>query len=168
MTRQIYKNSEKSALALIDSMLSLIECYVDTPPNSCLKGCYKELCVKAIDIFRTYIGNDKIGFTGGIQKQGSNQFSESQRLAMDRVSDCGNHPQGAEGVVGDTGVKIATYAENADPRRSMRITKGAEGKEMGMERKRLKTEKKIRRKLKRIKRARQYEASLGSETQGGQ
>jgi len=74
---------------------------------------------------------------------------------MDRVSDCGNHPQGAEGVVGDTGVKTATYAENADPRRSMRITKGAEGKEMGMERKRLKTEKKILRKLKRIRRARQ-------------
>jgi len=122
------------------------------PLNSSLKGCYKELCVKAIDRFRTYIGNDKRGFTGGIQKQSSYQFLESQRLAMDRVSDCGNHPQGAEGVVG---VKIATYAESADPRRSMRITKGAEGKEMGMERKRLKTEKKIQRKLKRIKRARQ-------------
>ena len=76
---------------------------------------------------------------------------------MDRVSDCGNHPQGAEGVVGDTryGAKTATHAENEDPRRSMRITKGAEGKEMGMERKRLKTEKKIQRKMKRIKRARQ-------------
>ena len=155
MIKQTYMNSEKSALALIDSMLSLIESYVDMPLNSCLKGCYKELCVKAIDLFRTYIGNDKRGFTGLIQKQSSYQFLESQRLAMDRLSDCGNHPQGAEGVVGDTGVKIAAYAENADPRRSMRITKGAEGKDMGMERKRLKTEKKIQRKMKRIKRARQ-------------
>ena len=47
--RQTYFNSEKSALALINSMLSLIESYVDMPPNSSLKGCYKEVCVKEID-----------------------------------------------------------------------------------------------------------------------
>ena len=41
-----------------------------------------------------------------------------------------------------------------DPSRSTRITKGAEGKVMGMERKRLKTEKKIQQKMKEIKRAR--------------
>ena len=45
--------------------------------------------------------------------------------------------------------------QNEDPSRSTRITKGAEGKVMGMERKRLKTEKKMKRKLKGIKRARQ-------------
>ena len=156
--RSAYRNSSESALTLINSMLSLIESYVDMPLNSSLKGCYKELCVKAIDLFRTYIGNDKIGFTALIQKQSSYQFLESQRLAMDRVSDCENYPQGAEGVMGDTryGVKIATDADkNEDPPRSTRITKGAEGKGMGMERKRLKTEKKIHRKMKRIKRSRQ-------------
>ena len=95
--RQTYFNSQKSALALVNSMLSLIESYVDMPPNSSLKGCYKEVCVKEIDLFRVYIEKSKIGFTGGIQKQGSYQFLESQRLAMDRVSDCVNYPQGAEG-----------------------------------------------------------------------
>ena len=44
--------------------------------------------------------------------------------------------------------------QNEDPSRSTRITKGAEGKVMGMERKRLKTEKKIQQKMKEIKRAR--------------
>ena len=70
--KQTYFNSEKSALkfALINSMLSLIESYVDMPPNSSLKGCYKEVCVKEIDLFRVYIEKSKIGFTGGIQKQG--------------------------------------------------------------------------------------------------
>ena len=111
--RSAYRNSSESALTLINSMLSLIESYVDMPLNSSLKGCYKELCVKAIDLFRTYIGNDKIGFTALIQKQSSYQFLESQRLAMDRVSDCENYPQGAEGVMGDTryGAKVATDAD---------------------------------------------------------
>ncbi len=49
MIRQAYMNSEKSALVLINSMLSLIESYADMPPNSSLRGCYKEVCVKAID-----------------------------------------------------------------------------------------------------------------------
>ena len=87
MIKQTYMNSEKSALVLISSMLSLIESHADMPPNSSLRGCYKEVCVKAIDLFRVCIGNDKIGFTGGIQKQGSYQLLESQRLAMDRVSE---------------------------------------------------------------------------------
>jgi len=91
---QTYRNSVKSVVALIDSMLSLIESYVDMPLTSSLKGCYKGICVKAIGRLRTHIGNAKIGFKGGIQKQSSYQFLESQRLAMDRVSDCGNHPQG--------------------------------------------------------------------------
>ena len=157
MKRQTYSNSSESALTLINSLLSLIESYVDMPPN-CLKGCYKKVCVKEIDLFRVYIGNYKIGFTGGIQKQGSYQLLESQRLAMDRVPDCENYPQGAEGLIGDTryGFKIATDAnKNEDPSSSTRITKGAEGKVMGMERKRLKTEKKIQRKMKGIERARQ-------------
>ena len=155
--RQTYFNSQKSALALINSILSLIESYVDMPPNPSLKGFYKEVCVKEIDLFRVYIEKSK-GFGGWIQEQGSYQFLESQRLAMDRVSDCENYPQGAEGLIGDTryGFKIATDADqNEDPSRSTRITKGAEGKVMGMERKRLKTEKKMKRKLKGIKRARQ-------------
>ena len=107
----MYSNSSESALTLINSLLSRIESYVDMPPN-CLKGCYKEVCVKEINLFRVYIGNDKIGFTGGIQKQGSYQLLESQRLAMDRVHDCENYPQGAEGLVGDTryGFKIETDA----------------------------------------------------------
>ena len=77
---------------------------------------------------------------------------------MDRVSDCENYPQGAEGLIGDTryGFKIATDADqNEDLLRSTRITKGAEGKVMGIERKRLKTEKKIKRKMKGIQRVRQ-------------
>ena len=61
--RQTYFNSEKSALALINSMLSLIESYVDMPPNSSLKGCYKEVCVKEIDLFRVHIEKSKIGCT---------------------------------------------------------------------------------------------------------
>ena len=77
-------------------MLSLIESYVDMPPNY-LKGCYKKVCVKEIDLFRVYTGNYKIGFTGGIQKQGSYQLLESQRLAMDRVPDCENYPQELKG-----------------------------------------------------------------------
>ena len=94
------------------------------PPNSSLKGCYKEVCVKEIDLLRVYIGKDKRGFIGWIQKQGSYQFLESQRLAMDRVSDCENYPQGAEGLIGDTryGFKIATDVDqNEDPSRSTRI-----------------------------------------------
>ena len=52
--------------------------------------------------------------------------------------------------------KIATDVDqNEDPSRSTRITKGAEGKVMGMERKRLKTEKKSQRKMNGIERARQ-------------
>ena len=76
--KETYFNSEKSAFALINSMLSLIESYVDMPPNSSLKGCYKGVCVKEIDLFRVYIEKSKIGFTGGIQKQGSYQFLESK------------------------------------------------------------------------------------------
>ena len=48
--RQAFRNSEKSALALINSMLSLTESYVDMPPNSSLKGFYKGVCVKEIDL----------------------------------------------------------------------------------------------------------------------
>ena len=66
--RQTYFNSQKSALALINSILFLIESYVDMPPNSSLKGFYKEVCVKEIDLFRVYIGKDKRGFIGWIQK----------------------------------------------------------------------------------------------------
>ena len=95
------------------------------PPNLSLKGCYKGVCVKEIDLFRVYIGKDKRGFIGWIQKQGSYQFLESQRLAMDtcRVSDCENYSQGAEGLIGDTrlGFKIATDVDqNEDPSRSTR------------------------------------------------
>ena len=75
-------------------MLSLTESYVDMPPNSSLKAFYKEVCVKEIDLFRVYIEKSK-GFGGWIQEQGSYQFLESQRLAMDRVSDCENYSQGA-------------------------------------------------------------------------
>ena len=73
MKRQTYSNSSESALTLINSLLSLIESYVDMPPN-CLKGCYKEVCVKEIDLFRVYIGNYKIGFTGGIQNKAVTNF----------------------------------------------------------------------------------------------
>ena len=51
--------------------------------------------------------------------------------------------------------QLINVDQNEDPSRSTRITKGAEGKVMGMERKRLKTEKKMKRKLKRLNRARQ-------------
>ena len=88
---------------------------------------------------------------------------------MDRVFDCENYPQGAVGlhVIGDTryGFKIATDVDqNEDPSRSTRITKGAEGKVMGMERKRLKTEKKMKRKMKSSNK--KGEATLGSKAQG--
>ena len=56
--RQAYGNSSESALTLINSLLSLIESYDDMPPN-CLEGCYKEVFVKEIDLFRVYIGNYK-------------------------------------------------------------------------------------------------------------
>jgi len=85
---------------------------------------------------------------------------------MDRVSDCENYPQGAEGLIGDTmyGFKIATDPnQNEDPSRSTRITKGAEGNVMGMERMEDREENSTEN-----EKNKKGEASLGSKTQGGQ
>ena len=86
---------------------------------------------------------------------------------MDRVPDCVNYPQGAEGLTGDTryGFKIATDADqNEDPSRSTRITKGAEGKVMGMER--FQEAEDREENSTENERNRKGEASLGSKAQG--
>ena len=111
---------------------------------------------KEIDQFRTYIEEHQSGFKGLIQKRDSYQKLISQRLAMDRVYD---HPQdqGVEGLIDDTryGVTILGDERNKDLLHFTRSTKGAEGKAMGMERKRLKTEKKFQRRIKGLEMARQ-------------
>ena len=83
------------------------------------------------------------------------------------MSDCETYPQGAVGLIGDTryGFKIATDADqNEDPSRSTRITKGAEGKVMGMER--FQEAEDREENSTENERNRKGEASLGSKAQG--